>query len=365
METPSHLPSRTRRVRHAPPPRTMCNECAHLPPTRVPSPCSTARRSNSRSKRASRSTATSRVGQSLTASSTSTPTCPRGTRSASTTSPSAGAWVPHPFLGGSGAKACGGGTHEERQSRGPGRQRSQNGHRGAVGRRQEAAPRAPPGVAHPPYPRPACGPPPSPPHPAPSGGFLIIDTPEGAKRFGITRAHLEEDAGKSVHGGADSLAGSSHTLVDFNRAGGARAGGGGCFFSCVRGARGGRRGQRSAGARGTRRAARAAFDQFDWPNGSTGSHELVAVLLVPRRGRGLGARLGRGRCRGRKGGPGALKQRAPHAAANGRLTHGRAAPPPRRARPAPRQACRCWRSCQSLTCAAAATPRCTARSCGA
>lgn len=37
--------------------------------------------------------------------------------------------------------------------------------------------------------------------------------------FGITRAHLEEDAGKSVHGGADSLAGSSHTLVDFNRAG--------------------------------------------------------------------------------------------------------------------------------------------------
>jgi len=53
-----------------------------------------------------------------------------------------------------------------------------------------------------------------------SGGHLNIDTPEGPKRFGITRAHLEEDAGKSVHGGADSLAGSSHTLVDFNRAGG-------------------------------------------------------------------------------------------------------------------------------------------------
>ena len=53
----------------------------------------------------------------------------------------------------------------------------------------------------------------------PSGGELVVDTPDGPRRFGITRAHLEEDAGKSVHGGADSLAGSSHTLVDFNRAG--------------------------------------------------------------------------------------------------------------------------------------------------
>lgn len=53
-----------------------------------------------------------------------------------------------------------------------------------------------------------------------SGGYLEIDTPEGTKRFGITRSHLEEDAGKNVHGGADSLSGSSHTLVDFNRAGG-------------------------------------------------------------------------------------------------------------------------------------------------
>lgn len=42
-------------------------------------------------------------------------------------------------------------------------------------------------------------------------------------RFGITRAHLEEDAGKNVHGGADSLSGSSHTLVDYNRAGGQEA----------------------------------------------------------------------------------------------------------------------------------------------
>ena len=33
------------------------------------------------------------------------------------------------------------------------------------------------------------------------------------------RAHLEEDAGKSTHGGAASLAGSAHSLVDLNRAG--------------------------------------------------------------------------------------------------------------------------------------------------
>jgi hypothetical protein len=52
-----------------------------------------------------------------------------------------------------------------------------------------------------------------------SSGFLEVDTPEGLKRFGITRAHLEEDAGKNVHSGADSLSCSSHTLVDFNRAG--------------------------------------------------------------------------------------------------------------------------------------------------
>jgi len=39
------------------------------------------------------------------------------------------------------------------------------------------------------------------------------------KRIGITRAHLEEDAGKLVHAGADGLAGSSYSLVDLNRAG--------------------------------------------------------------------------------------------------------------------------------------------------
>jgi len=39
------------------------------------------------------------------------------------------------------------------------------------------------------------------------------------KRIVITRAHLEEDAGKLVHAGADGLAGSSYSLVDLNRAG--------------------------------------------------------------------------------------------------------------------------------------------------
>ncbi len=39
------------------------------------------------------------------------------------------------------------------------------------------------------------------------------------KRIGITRAHLEEDAGKLVHAGADGIAGSIYSLVDLNRAG--------------------------------------------------------------------------------------------------------------------------------------------------
>jgi aspartyl-tRNA(Asn)/glutamyl-tRNA(Gln) amidotransferase subunit B len=39
------------------------------------------------------------------------------------------------------------------------------------------------------------------------------------KSIGITRLHMEEDAGKLVHGGSDRLAGSTHSLVDFNRTG--------------------------------------------------------------------------------------------------------------------------------------------------
>ena len=48
-----------------------------------------------------------------------------------------------------------------------------------------------------------------------SGGTLTILDEEGReKRIGITRAHLEEDAGKSVHAGLDEFTG-----IDLNRAG--------------------------------------------------------------------------------------------------------------------------------------------------
>jgi len=47
------------------------------------------------------------------------------------------------------------------------------------------------------------------------GGHLDIN----GKRIGITRAHLEEDAGKLVHSGAEGIAGSNYSLVDLNRAG--------------------------------------------------------------------------------------------------------------------------------------------------
>jgi aspartyl-tRNA(Asn)/glutamyl-tRNA(Gln) amidotransferase subunit B len=39
------------------------------------------------------------------------------------------------------------------------------------------------------------------------------------KRIGITRLHMEEDAGKLVHAGSDRIAGSTYSLVDYNRAG--------------------------------------------------------------------------------------------------------------------------------------------------
>ena len=47
------------------------------------------------------------------------------------------------------------------------------------------------------------------------GGHLDIE----GKRIGITRAHLEEDAGKLVHSGANGISGSNYSLVDLNRAG--------------------------------------------------------------------------------------------------------------------------------------------------
>ena len=45
-------------------------------------------------------------------------------------------------------------------------------------------------------------------------GHLDVRTAGGVKRIGVTRIHLEEDAGKSMH-----LAGETETLVDLNRAG--------------------------------------------------------------------------------------------------------------------------------------------------
>ncbi len=45
-------------------------------------------------------------------------------------------------------------------------------------------------------------------------GHLDIKTSEGTKRIGITRIHMEEDAGKNIHEGAGP-----YSLVDLNRAG--------------------------------------------------------------------------------------------------------------------------------------------------
>lgn len=51
-------------------------------------------------------------------------------------------------------------------------------------------------------------------HPIIVGGHVDIEVDGEAKKIGITRAHLEEDAGKSTH-----PAGKDYSLVDLNRAG--------------------------------------------------------------------------------------------------------------------------------------------------
>lgn len=56
--------------------------------------------------------------------------------------------------------------------------------------------------------------------PVARGGAVWIDTPEGAKRIGITRVHLEEDAGKLLHSSRDGQIGAAAgSRVDYNRAG--------------------------------------------------------------------------------------------------------------------------------------------------
>ncbi|MDD3718001.1 MAG: Asp-tRNA(Asn)/Glu-tRNA(Gln) amidotransferase subunit GatB [Actinomycetota bacterium] len=52
------------------------------------------------------------------------------------------------------------------------------------------------------------------------GGHLDLEMEEAAVRVGITRVHLEEDTGKTVHvGESGRIHGSEYSLEDFNRAG--------------------------------------------------------------------------------------------------------------------------------------------------
>ncbi len=53
--------------------------------------------------------------------------------------------------------------------------------------------------------------------PLATGGYIEIDMPEGRKRIGLTRIHLEEDAGKLMHGADVKSEGKSY--VDLNRTG--------------------------------------------------------------------------------------------------------------------------------------------------
>ena len=60
--------------------------------------------------------------------------------------------------------------------------------------------------------------------PIAENGWIEVEVAEKGKdtylkTIGIERLHMEEDAGKLVHAGSDRLDGSSHSLVDYNRAG--------------------------------------------------------------------------------------------------------------------------------------------------
>jgi len=54
-----------------------------------------------------------------------------------------------------------------------------------------------------------------------AGGKFVVPGPAGDREIGIVRAHLEEDAAKTIHvGGAGGrIAGAEYSLVDFNRGG--------------------------------------------------------------------------------------------------------------------------------------------------
>ena len=52
------------------------------------------------------------------------------------------------------------------------------------------------------------------------GGWLDVDVDGEVRRVGITRVHMEEDTGKSLHVGATGrIHGAEYSLVDYNRAG--------------------------------------------------------------------------------------------------------------------------------------------------
>ena len=56
-------------------------------------------------------------------------------------------------------------------------------------------------------------------HPIAEEGFVNVKTEGNIRKIRINRIHIEEDAGKMLHQGADSISGSSSSLVDLNRCG--------------------------------------------------------------------------------------------------------------------------------------------------
>jgi aspartyl-tRNA(Asn)/glutamyl-tRNA(Gln) amidotransferase subunit B len=55
--------------------------------------------------------------------------------------------------------------------------------------------------------------------PLATNGYINIEVDGKPIKIGITRVHLEEDAGKLVHVGADRIMGAEESLVDYNRTG--------------------------------------------------------------------------------------------------------------------------------------------------